>query len=201
MNNQLAFDLSQLEGMSSEQLEVITMSAIQLNVKKILSRVEKIEDDVLKSKTESRLMIEDVKEKIEGVEERTKRTLEVATNSMRVREPREGWVNLTTMGRYFAVSISSRRMGKLLRVIGLAQKNSSTTVPYRQFIGAEKLARVDVFEQGASYKWNFKRVVNHLNLWLEKRGLFEEFYSNASEADMDRFIDDLYYRHIGRYLN
>jgi hypothetical protein len=191
MNNQL-LDSIRLDSMTPEQLNALSMMTLQTLVHKLSSRMERVEDEHLKTKAE----VAGMKAGLEEAREDSAKALQIAINAMRVREPLKGWMNLGEMGRSVTPSISSVRMGKLLRVVGIAKRSSSKTTPYQEYIGPEKLVRVEVYDTASGYKWNFKRVFNHINVWLEKNGYLEQFYSTETEDDRARLIDRLHYQYV-----
>lgn len=198
MNNQTVtgLDLSSFGTMTSEQLQLIASTALQANVSLLQQQVEILRDDVLKVRTESTLAIEDIKQEVVEVREMQAKAVDVAVNSMRVKAPAQGWITLSQFGRCFAAVISSQRMGKMMRVIGLAMASTNRTTPYKQCIDRSKYVINEPDEKGPRWKWNYTRCLHKMDVWLQERGLFEEFYSISNEKEMEDFIDSLHFRYV-----
>ncbi|AYK07716.1 hypothetical protein [Brevibacillus laterosporus] len=192
MSNLLSFDISNLQELTSDQLQNIAMMALQAQVTKIQDVIEETKDESRKTRKEVQI----IKEQVNDMRDTSQRTLEVAVNSLRVKEPREGWIGLNAFGKCFAVTISGTRMGRLFRVIGLALSSTDRTTPYKQYLSPEKYVVNRPTDHGPNYKWNYKRCLHKLDTWLQDHDLFEEFYSICDEREMENFIDELHDRKV-----
>lgn len=174
--------LPDFSNLSIEELQVASMAAIQESLKRLAERQTRLEDETIKRTRE--------------LEHKINAQSDVLTNALRAKNPRNGWVNLRDFGLQFHVTISNRRIGKLLRVVGIAQKNASSTVPKREYVGDGRLCTNVITHAGYSQRlWNYRRCMSHIDLWLREHDLFEEFYSIDSEQEMERFIDALYLKY------
>lgn len=198
MNNQAitGLDLSSFGTMTSDQLQLIASTALQANVSLLQQQVETLRDDVIKVRTESSLAIGDIKQEVVEVREMQAKAIDVAVNSMRVKAPTKGWITLSQFGRCFAAVLSSQRMGKLMRVIGLAMVSTNRTTPYKQYIDRNKYVINEPDESGPRWKWNYAKCLHKIDFWLQEQGLFEKFYSISNEKEMENFIDALHVKHV-----
>ena len=128
-------------------------------------------------------------EKVSISEEENKKTLDVAINSMRVKQSQDGYMTQKIFGTQFTISIGSRTVGKLFKVVGLAQHLAETT-PYRQFI--PKYAKSMANEKYSSFIWHYENCLNFVDKWLAENSYYETFYSKHTEKELTEFINDLY---------
>lgn len=174
MNNLI--DVSKLNPiemqMLQEDLTVQRMAVFQRQIENLLSEQDKIKEEIKEIKADS------VKQ------------LEVTVNSMRVKEPKFNFVNQGDFGRFFSISISSVRIGKLLKVVGIAMKDRSSTTPYRTFV--PNYAMPEANEKYTAVKWHYEKCLDHIDKWLRKNGYYESFYSCKTTRDLEKFIDSLY---------
>ncbi|MBX6361837.1 MAG: hypothetical protein IRZ03_17380 [Acidobacterium ailaaui] len=181
-------ELINISNLSLPELQAIGAQVIQAQLSKVIDEVAAIKDNQ-----------EKLSKRIEIQEEETKHELnkiqQLALSSLRAKEPKYGWMTLRDLGLQFNTTISNIRMGKLLRVVGLAQRGKTRTIPYRHNVGKERYAISQVTESGTTIIWNYKRVMNHIDMWLEKHGYYTEFYrlqELGSEKEVARFIDKLH---------
>jgi hypothetical protein len=188
MNN----ELFNFEEMSLEQLQALQAQTVQVQLKKIADQMEYIRDEQKKYQARTEIRLEEQ-------EQKTKSELlkieELAKATSRSNEPRYGWITATHFGQQFTVPMSNQRVGKLLRIVGLAQKSKNKTTPYFQNLGKERFAINEVFNGNQTTLWNYKRCMGHIDLWLDKNGHYTEFYSLIScgtETQLARFIDQMH---------
>lgn len=134
-------------------------------------------------------MLEQLNEHVSIVEEENHKTLETAVNSMRVKSLQDGYMTQKVFGTQFTISIGAKTVGKLFKAMGLAQHISNTT-PYRQFI--PKYGKPMANEKYSAFVWNYENCLNFLDKWLAEEGYYENFYSQHTEKELTKFIDDLY---------
>lgn len=179
MNHLMSFD-----ELNEHDLTVIQQQIMAKQSEFLKQRVEQLENQNQKILTEFEIM------KIEQ-----KRGLEVAVNSMRVKEGRFEYINAGDFGRYFSVSIGAVFVGRLLRVVGLAQPNKGQTIPYRNHV--PKYAVTNAASNYTSVSWHYVNCLKKIDEWLQENGYYEEFYSLQNEKEMERFINNLYEMKIG----
>lgn len=105
-------------------------------------------------------------------------------------EDRYGYVSLNDLGQKFDVSIGSKTMGKLLRVVGLAKQKQSKTEPMRSAV-VNDFAKSMLYGDFPTYQWNPEKCINKINKWLDSKGLIDEFYSIADEDKLKDYINSL----------
>jgi hypothetical protein len=187
MNNSL---ISIDENITDVELDVYIEKAIFTKIKRVENKLAQIEDrqKYLEEKTSTRLDETDLE--LNRIKEDTEKKLEVAVNSLR-QEIFDGYLNQGDFGRQFIVSISSIRIGKLFRIVGLAQISKGQTTAYRQYV--PKYAKVITERNGdISYSkttWHYTNCMEFIDLWLKENNLFEKFYSISTEKEMEKFID------------
>lgn len=176
-NKQLKlFNGFEIENMSEGELQALQEKIVNLR----MSNIEKA--------------IKATNDKVERMDEKLERTIQLSVTAQRVREPKYGYVNQGEFGRYFDVPISSQRVGKLFKVVGLAQKSLATTKPYWKDV--PQYALNTTYEHYTSTTWNYTECLKKIDAWLMERGLFESFYSCKTVKEKEKFIDDLYERYM-----
>lgn len=180
-------ELMSVEGMSMEELDVLQQQIMIKKVNSVVERLERMESNYIKAETKNQIKFGELENKIED-------TVSIAVSSNRVRQPRYDYVNQTSFGSLFNVSISNTRVGKLLKVVGIAQPSKRKTMPYREFI--PKLAKTRAGENFTTYEWHFTNCLGKIDSWLKDRDLYTEFYSIEHEKDMEVYIDRLFSRYV-----
>lgn len=105
-------------------------------------------------------------------------------------EDRFGYVSQSDLGQKFDVSIGSKTMGRLLRLVGLAKSKQSKTEPMRTAI-VNEFAKSVLYGDWPTYQWNPEKCIKHINRWLDAKNLLEEFYSKSDEAELEAYIKEL----------
>lgn len=132
-----------------------------------------------------------LKEEIAIAKEENEQLREMDLKKHRVTEHRYGFISLGDLGQMFDVSISSQRMGKLLRLVGIAMAGSSKTEPYRTAI-QDGYAKSMMYGDFPTYQYNPDKCIRKIERWLEKREKLEEFFSIPDEKELAKYIDELY---------
>lgn len=179
MNQLMSFD-----EFNEHDLAVIQQQIMAKQNEFLKQRVEQLENQNQKIITEFEIM------KIDQ-----KKNLEVAVNSLRVKEGRFEFINAGDFGRYFSVSIGAVFVGRLFRIVGLAQPNKGSTIPYRKHI--PKYAKTNAASNYTSVSWHYVNCLKFIDEWLQENGYYEEFYSIQSEKEMEKFINQLHEIKIG----
>jgi hypothetical protein len=164
--------ISQIETMSAAELQLLMQKATQVSMYQMQEQMKAIAN------------------KMERLEEKQDRVLDVAVNSVRVKQAQYEYVNQKKFGAMFTVSIGAKMVGRLFKAIGLAQAKTSETMPYRHFI--PKYAKPMANENYTAWLWHYENCLNYLDKWLSEKGLYEQFYSVQNERDMEALINQLY---------
>lgn len=187
--------LDGLSDMSFEQLQLLTQQTLALQIKKVVDMVEEIKDKQTKTEKKMDIIQDELSSKILQVEQLSK-------SNLRSSEPRFGnWMHLSTFGKQFNTVIGAKTMGKLLRVVGLAQRSKNTTEPYFDKVGKERYVMRTVYDGRACWLWNYKRCIEYIDMWLEREGYYTKFYdlvSLGNEQKLKEFIDHLHRVYCGR---
>lgn len=135
--------------------------------------------------------LEEHEERIALQDEENRQLRNVQLKEHRVKEHRYGYISAGDLGQLFLVSIGSKTMGKLLRVVGLAKKGQARTEPLRSAI-IDDYAKSFMYGDFPSYQWNPERCISKIERWLNKKGLIDEFYSIEDEKELAQYINELY---------
>lgn len=179
--------------MSMTELQAQSAMLLQEQIARMHDEIVKVRDIAVKN--EARQEITDAR--INHIEKKQEDRLRVSINALRAREVKDGWVNLTNFGLMFNSTLSRHRVGKLLKVTGIAQRNTGKTVPRREYIGDGRLCDTRITMEGhAQLLWNFRRCMAHIDMWLEKHGYLEDFYEKENEDELTNFVDYLYEKYV-----
>jgi MFS superfamily sulfate permease-like transporter len=163
-----------------------------------ISRIEKRLTEMQKQLQEQQNLImakhESIESEIINIKDTQSKTIELAANSLRVKQPKLDYVNQGDFGRFFDISIGGKTVGKLLKVVGLAQKSRSYTTPYREHI--PKYAVVQAHENYSSFKWNYTACMKYIDEWLKENDLYETFYAMETTHKLEQFINSLYDEYV-----
>jgi len=105
-------------------------------------------------------------------------------------EDRFGYVSASDLGQKFDVSIGSKTMGTLLRIVGLAKQKQSKTEPLRTSV-VNDYAKSLLYGDFPTYQWNPEKCIKKINKWLDENGELEAFYSISDEKELAEFIKKL----------
>lgn len=192
MNNQISvIENINLSNMSSEQLQYLAEAVINTRLTNLETTIKNMCDDQEKHKEKTSIKFKELNNKTDRIIEDNEKKMEVALNSLR-RKEYDNYVNQGDLGRSFSVSIGSQMIGRLLKIIGLAQKGKGKTTPYRENI--PKYGKVIIADNGKYSKiiWHFDNFITYLDNWLKEKELYEVFYAVPTEKDMKKFINELY---------
>jgi hypothetical protein len=135
-----------------------------------------------------------VKDKFDVFEDEIQKAKEIAITTNRVRTPNYQFVNQSTFGSNFNVSLSSKRVGKLLKVVGIAQPSKNKTTPYSIYI--PKLAKTNTTEKYSTHNWHYTECLKKIDKWLVSNGHYDEFYTIESRDDLEKYVDTLYDKYV-----
>lgn len=171
--------LALIDELDPRELEVLQEQIIAKRLKIVQAELKSIKE-----------LAEQTKQSTIILSERIDKVTEVATNSLRVQQPKYDYINQRDFGVCFGISIGSKTVGKLFKAVGLAQKSENTTVPYRHFI--PRYVKTFAHNNFTSFVWHYENCLEYIEKWLKENSLFEEFYSIATEREMEEFINKIY---------
>lgn len=183
MDNQLM----NLNNYSPEQLQLMQDQITAIRMKNIEKQLLQTRDDIKK-----------IDEKITILTEENKNAVDVAIQSLRANHTKYGYVSQGDFGRFFEVSIGSKTIGKLLRVVGLAMKTKGDTTPYRSMIpkyAETSINKINGYDR-TTIRWHYENCLDKIEEWLKEYHYYEKFYSMSTEKEMKIFIDDLYDEYV-----
>lgn len=169
-------DLIQVDNMSPEELDILQHRILQRRMKDYEARLKRIEETQIIDR------------------ERSNQLLELERKRHRVAENRFGFVSLSDLGQQFTVSIGSKTMGNLLRIVGIAKAKQSITEPYREYI-TSGYAKSEMHRERPIYQYNPEKCIEKIDRWLKKHGLVDEFYSIDNEKELMAYINNLHEKH------
>lgn len=174
--------LINIENLSIEQLRDYEVEIQKRKLELISKQMEMI-------KADTELKFKETQDSINLISEKSEKQMEVAVNSMRVKQMQYEYINLQSFGANFSVSIGSKTLGKLLRIVGIAMKKP-TTAPYRENV--PKYAKPSANEKYSTFIWHYENCLQKIDSWLMENGHYEDFYSISSEKELEKFINYLY---------
>ena len=128
---------------------------------------------------------------------RNERKLKKALDEQsKLNESKRKYVLLNELGNHFNTKIGSKTVGRLLRIIGLAQMKSNDTVPYQNSVPKYAVNLLDFEEKRVGFVWQYENCVKKLDKWLKENDLYEDFYSITHQKDMAEFVRNLHIKHI-----
>ena len=183
--------LMELNNMSGDELSLLQNKIINVQMQKMQNQIKTINDEVEKLKAENQLRDNNIEKFKTDMEVKEKSVI----NCMQIqadRKIKDNWLNQGNFGRSFIISISSQAIGKLFKVVGLAQKFGATK-PKRDFIN-KGYVRVCLTNNGmyTFFEWHYEKCFDFILKWLKRNNKYNEFYSIENEKDMTKFINNLY---------
>lgn len=191
-NDVISLNQNDIQELNDEELEMLQTKVMNARINKLAAKIN--EANLAARKAENKA--NEANRKLEKLEKEQEDIKDIAVNSARVNAPRYDWVNQSTFGEFLEPSIGSRTFGKLLKVVGLAKRNSSRTRPYRKYVGKNKYARVKTFEKYNTTDWHYIRCLDFIDDWLEEHGYYKDFYSTEDETQRKEYIDWLYVKYV-----
>lgn len=192
LNTQAISNLSQnmsvvleIQNRMNEIIQSITETAIDVAVNKATEIVNEFKNDLAYTS----IKVDEVDNKLEQYKEKLEKDKEVAINKLRVDKNKWGYESQADFGNRFRVSISSVRVGRLFKAIGLAKNSKGSTEPYRHYV--PKYSVTEIINGYPVFRWHHENCLTFLENWLEENELLEDFYSISTEKDMQNFIDNL----------
>lgn len=176
------------EKMSPAELDMVADKLHATRLKSLESRLSEVEAQQKINESKNELAFDDVKEQINV-------TRDIAVASSRANNIPDSYFPQSDFGDMFAVTLSSNRVGKLLKTVGLARrKKKGKTTPYHQY--KPKYCKSAIIEDRQIYVWHYKNCLTFIDKWLKKECLYDEFYLNETKRDMEHYIDMLFKKYI-----
>jgi hypothetical protein len=196
MNNDLSiYEKFNVSDMSDDELDFVQQQLFNRKIKLLSDKVENIENLVNRALQKVGIVETELNNKIEDLHTDNDKKLEVTINQMRVDKNKWGFGSQSDFGIRFRVSIGSKTVGKLFKVIGIAKISKGKTEPKREAIMSGK-ATTEIINGYESVRWHHEKCLKTLEKWLLEHDLLEEFYSIDKEKELMQFINDLYDKYI-----
>lgn len=183
-----SLDISKLD---DQDVDIIYQQIMQRKFNNMLARQEQMEDSMKKLEARIDINQTELENRIEDMKIDNEKKLEVTINTYRVDKNKWGFESQADFGNRFRVSIGSKTVGKLFKVIGIAKKSKKKTEPTRDAINSGK-STTEIVKGYETFRWHHEKCIKQLEKWLLKHDLLEEFYSIDKENDLQIFINSLY---------
>lgn len=109
----------------------------------------------------------------------------------------DGYVNLTEFGARMMPAISSHRVARLFKVVGLAKKRRvGRTEPYFRMIKEGYAKRRVTIDGHVFYVWHHVLCSELIEKWLTDHDLYYAFQSHKSTEEREKFIDKLFWDYV-----
>lgn len=179
MSNELEIKKNKIETMDFYELQAMINQGIAIQNQQLQKKMTELEDRQ-----------EKLDEQIKITEEENALVRELEIKRHRVEEHMFGFISLSDLGQCFQVSIGSKTMGKLLRIIGLAKTKQSKTEPFRSAI-VNEFAKSVMYGDHPTYQWNPTKCIKKIDNWLDEKGYIDKFYAIEDEKELMEFIKEL----------
>ena len=185
-----SLDISKLD---DQDVDIIYQQIMQRKFNNMLARQEQMEDSMKKLEARIDINQTELENRIEDMKIDNEKKLEVTINTYRVDKNKDKWgfESQADFGNRFRVSIGSKTVGKLFKVIGIAKKSKKKTEPTRDAINSGK-STTEIVKGYETFRWHHEKCIKQLEKWLLEHDLLEEFYSIDKENDLQIFINNLY---------
>lgn len=192
-------DINGLEMCSSEQLDVMQQNIMVVRMKKFEASLATMLDEMKKVKEGQSILKDELMLELAKNDNKYQKQMETAVNSLKVntRNRENKYIRQTDLGKRYKVNISSRSIGTLLRLCGLAWMMRTNTTPKMEFegkyyiISPEKSSGYDKI----AYEWHEKNCMDRIDEWLRDNDYYEEFYSIDTSKEMQGYIKALANKH------
>jgi len=178
----------------SEQINKLRMQQqiTENHLNLLISTVEKLTNQQKEIVETVKIVQEENRNEIDKIRAESDKKLEVTINQMRVARNKWGFDSQSDFGMKFKVSIGSKTVGKLFRVVGLAKKSKTGRIePMRRAIESGKAA-TEIANGYEVFRWHHEKCLEHVENWLSSHNLLGKFYSFDKEKDLREFIQYLY---------
>ena len=180
MNNLMTIGGNDKEDMQFLDLQNVINQAMAQQGKQLYKMIAELKDEQDKHV-----------EKLSIIQEENQNIREMELKRHRIAAHRIGFVGLSDLGQSYAVSIGSKTMGKLLRIVGLAKTKQSKTEPMRSAT-LNDYAKSQMYGDYPSYQWNPEKCIEKIDRWLEKEGIIDDFYAISDEKELMEYINELF---------
>lgn len=192
LNNQMIELQQQVEQIQMESSRNHSTAMRQIN--SLDKKVDGLDEEISGNYNTLAKTFVRVSDKFGIVEEDINATKEIAISSNRVKTSYNNYMSQGDFGKQFRVVISSVRVGRLLRVVGIALVSKSKTEPYSNLI--PRYAKNTIVDgRHPHFLWNFGECLKKIDKWLKDNDYYNDFNIIETEGDMEIFIDNLYRVH------
>ena len=184
-----------ISNMDDQDIDILYQQIVQRKMNNMLARQEQLENKMLKLQEKVDIKQTELENKIDDIKIDNEKKLEVTINTYRVDKNKWGFESQADFGNRFRVSIGSRTVGKLFKVIGIAKKSKKKTEATRDAINSGK-ATTEIVKGYETFRWHHEKCIKQLEKWLLDHDLLEEFYSIDKENELQIFIHNLYDKYV-----
>jgi len=184
-----------ISNMSDDELDFIQQQIMNRKMNGLYIKMEQLQNDTKQLESKVEIIHEELSNKIDDMLSDNDKKLEVTINTYRVDKNKWGFESQADFGNRFRVSIGSKTVGKLFKVIGLAKPSKGATEPKREAIISKK-ATTDTINGYECFRWNHEKCLDTLEKWLKEHNRLEEFYSIDNEKELKKYIDNLYITYV-----
>lgn len=107
------------------------------------------------------------------------------------------------LGRLFRFNITPQRMNRLLKVVGILLSSVKEPTPSADMYKGKVQMCYKLDKKSPKGKvvgwypiYHEEKAIKHINEWLHKRDYLLKFNTRCNEAELETFIDELYYTHV-----
>lgn len=169
------------------------LSGLQQFQENILNQYKEMKDE-LKLQSDR---IETQQKQIDELRQYINESKEALKAQVIQEERYDGYINLTEFGERMMPSVSSHRVARLFKVVGLAKKRrAGRTEPYFQKIREGYAKRRVTIDGHVFYVWHHAMCTELIEQWLTDHDLYYDFKSHKSTEERERFIDKLYWDYV-----
>jgi len=169
-------------------LDIISSKLTNARINRLEKRITQFENDRIKDKEWTAIGIGEAKQA-------ANEAIELGKARVKIDSGYEGYINQTDLGDKFQLKISSNQVGKLLRIVGIAMKDSKKTRPFDNKVPKYAKIKITPDYYGRdieSYVWKQDECIIKIDEWLEKHEKLKEFYACESNGKLEKYIKELY---------
>ena len=132
-----------------------------------------------------------LKGEINQVNDKAEQAIEMAENSQKVNTGSKVYFSQTELGHSYKVTLSSKAVGNILRIIGLAYKNTPTRPKMNEAIETGIAKRF-----GNNFKWERKKVDKKWTKWLKEHNFWVEWNKHSTATERRLFVKELHEEYV-----
>ena len=181
-------NLDKLDSYDGSVLDAISSKVLDVRINKVERKMEEIQNTIIKNKEATDIDINEVKQMASDA-------MDVSKAKAKINDDYEGYINQRDLGDKFQLKIGSNQVGDLLRIVGIAMKSSSKTIPYDNKV--PKYAKIKYLSdcygnEHEQFLWNQSECMIAIDDWLDNHNKTKEFYSCTSSGKLAQYIKQLY---------